>query len=201
MKTLSTLLREADPLRHEPDPLERERHRLRHTVVSAGSAVKARSPRWRRTPVAVLAAVAALVCLVVVGIQIWPLEAAAIQFEVRLAEEHPAEGLREARVAGSGRLIYLHPAVIVTNDDIAESALVEGDRPSRHGVVVRFTPAGGRQLEQATAGHIGKPMAILLDGEVAAAPVVRSRISVSALLSGDYTRADAERIANGIRRR
>lgn len=206
MKTLRTLLREADPLRHEPDLLERERGRLRQAVVSAASAVTAPSPRRRRTPVVILATFAALVCIVVVGIQTWPLgdtplQAAAIQFEVRLAEEHPGDGLHEARVAGSTRVVYLHPAAIVTNDDIAESHLVEGDRASRFGVAVQFTSTGARRMEQATAGHVGKLVAILIDGEVVVAPVLRSPIRTSAVLSGDYTRAEAERIADGIRRR
>jgi preprotein translocase subunit SecD len=53
-------------------------------------------------------------------------------------------------------------------------------------------------MRQATANHIGRPLAILIDGEVITAPVVRGPISTSALISGDYTRAEADRIVNGI---
>jgi preprotein translocase subunit SecD len=43
-------------------------------------------------------------------------------------------------------------------------------------------------------------MAVLVDGRVVMAPVVRSPISGSAVITGNFTRADAERIAEGIYR-
>lgn len=53
-------------------------------------------------------------------------------------------------------------------------------------------------MRQATAAHLSRPVAILIDGKVVIAPVVRSAISSSAIITGDYSRVDAERIANGI---
>jgi len=54
-------------------------------------------------------------------------------------------------------------------------------------------------MRRATATHIGKPMAVLIDGDVVAAPIVKSPFGQSAVISGDYTRSEAERIARGIR--
>jgi len=53
-------------------------------------------------------------------------------------------------------------------------------------------------MRQATANHIGKPVAVLIDGEVVTAPVLRGPISTLGLISGDYTRAEANRIVSGI---
>jgi preprotein translocase subunit SecD len=152
-----------------------------------------------------VATVAAIVIgVVAVGSQLWlrggtTLRAAAIRFEVRLAEDHPAAGLREARIAGSDRVVYLHQEVVVTNEDIAQSSVVQGDRPSRFGVGVQFTTAGTQKMRQATASHVGRPVAILIDGEVVTAPVLKDPITgTSAMISGDYTQAEAERIVNGI---
>ena len=50
----------------------------------------------------------------------------------------------------------------------------------------------------ATQGHLDRPVAILLDGDVVMAPVVKSPISGSAMITGNYTRAEAERIVTGI---
>ena len=50
----------------------------------------------------------------------------------------------------------------------------------------------------ATASHIGKPVAILIDGDVVMAPVLTGLISTSAVIDGNYTRAEAERIVDGI---
>ena len=50
----------------------------------------------------------------------------------------------------------------------------------------------------ATQGHIGKPIAILVDGQVVTAPTVRAAISTTGVISGDFTKAEADRIAAGI---
>ena len=204
MTTLRDILQDADPLRHEPHRLEGRRDRLRQAVVAATSEVTTPSYPWfRRTPVALLAAVALIVVgIVVVGSQMWSQGGAtlqaAIRFEVRLAEDHPTAGLREARIAGSDRVVYVYQEAIVTNSDIAHSSVVQGDGPSRFWVDVQFNAAGTQKMRQATANHVGRPVAILIDGDVVTAPIVRSLIGTSAVISGDYTKAEAERIVNGI---
>lgn len=203
MKTLRDILQNADPLRHEAHRLKGQRERLRQTIVTAASDDVTPPSTSFRTRLALLATVALIVGgLVAVGFQIWSQGGAtlqaAIRFEVRLAEDHPAPGLREARIAGSDRVTYLHQEIIVTNSDIAQSRVLQGDGPSRFGVDVQFTATGAQKMRQATASHVGRPVAILIDGEVVMAPVVRSSISTSAVISGDYTRAEAERIVNGI---
>ena len=203
MKTVRDIFRDADPLLQEPHRLEGERDRLRQAVLAAASDVTTPSSAWFRTPVALLATVALiLVGVVAVGSQIWSRGGAtlqaAIRFEVRFAEAHPAAGLREARIAGADQVVYLHEEIIVTNDDIAQSAVVQGDGPSHFGVGVEFNAGGAEKMRQATASHIGGPVAILMDGDVVAAPVLRGPISTSAVISGDFTKAEAERIVNGI---
>jgi preprotein translocase subunit SecD len=86
---------------------------------------------------------------------------------------------------------------VVTNDDIARSWVLQ-DGPDRFGVSVELVEPGAQRMRQATAGHLGRPVAILIDGEVVAAPVLRAAISNSAVISGDFTRTEAERIADGI---
>jgi preprotein translocase subunit SecD len=41
-------------------------------------------------------------------------------------------------------------------------------------------------------------VAILIDGQVVASPSLKSAIRSSALINGNFTRSDAERIANGM---
>jgi preprotein translocase subunit SecD len=53
-------------------------------------------------------------------------------------------------------------------------------------------------MRQATSSHVGAPLAFLLNGDVVAAPVVVGPMSTSVAIGGDYTRAEAERLANGI---
>jgi SecD/SecF fusion protein len=53
-------------------------------------------------------------------------------------------------------------------------------------------------MRKASGNHIGKPVAIIIDGRVVMAPVVRSPIGDSALVTGHFTKAEAERIVHGI---
>jgi preprotein translocase subunit SecD len=123
---------------------------------------------------------------------------AAIRFEVRLAEDRPASGLHEAKVSGSHRSVYLHDEVIVTNGDIAAARVVQGGGPSQYAISIEFNASGAEKMRAATGNHIGKPVAILLDGQVIMAPLLRTTIGPSAEITGNYTRTQAERIVRGI---
>ena len=178
--------------------------RIRQAVVTGISERRSFSFPWGLAPLAlwVIAAVIIVGVLGVVFQQVWSQNgatlAAAVRFEIRLAEDQPAPGLRETRVGESEQVVYLHTATVVTNDDVERSRVVPGDRPEDYGVVVELNAAGAQKMREATAGHIGRPMAVLVDGVVVVAPVVRTVVSASAVISGQYTRAEAERIVNGI---
>ena len=205
MNDIRNILQDADPLRHEPPPSEGERDRLRHAAVAAASdATTSASSAWFRTPVALVAMFAMImVGVVAFGSRSWTPGSttvqAAVRFEVRLAEDQPAAGLRAVKVTGADRTIYLHEEIVITNADIESSAIVPGKGPSQFGVGVRLTAEGARKMREATANHAGRPLAILIDGEVVMAPTLRSAVSDSALISGDFSQAEAERIVNGIR--
>lgn len=197
---LRSLLQDADPLRHEAPRLDAERDRIRRTILDSkpmAPAKVAASPR--RTLVAALAVIGLVGAAL--GYQMWAHGSsavlAAVRFEARFAEEQPIPGLTVAEIADSGRVIYLHPEIVVNNDDIVQSWVVE-DGPNLFGVAVELSPSGAERMRQATSSHIGRPIAILIDGAVATAPVVRSPISNSAVISGNYSRGEARRIADGI---
>jgi hypothetical protein len=202
MKSVSDILREADPLRHEPMPGAGDRERIRRAVLTASGATAPALTRFRAS-VAVMAVVAAiLIAIAALGSRTGPQGSAtvyaAVRFEVRLAEDQAGAGLRGAKVAGSDRVIYLHEDVVVTNSDIARSAVAPGASPATFNVGIRFNEAGAEKMRRATANHLGKPLAVLIDGEVVMAPTLRSPISDSALISGDFSQTEAERIVNGI---
>lgn len=204
MKTVREILRDHDPLRHEPLPGDRERDRIRRTVIEAASRVTpASTTACSRAPLAVLALVALIIIgVLAVGARTGPRGSAtvyaAVRFEVRLAETQPGAGLHEVRVSGSDRSIYLHDEVVVTNADIERCTAVSGSDASRYNIGVEFNAAGAEKMRQATLAHEGRPIAVLIDGEVVMAPVLRSPVARSAVISGDYTKAEAERIINGI---
>lgn len=207
MNDLRELLQDADPLRHEPLPPNEQRTSRRQVIVKAARRNPAPAGASSRSRTRVFATSALMVvAAVVLGAVLWSLFnsnlQAAIQFEVRLAESKPAPGLQKAKVEGSHRYVYLHKDVIVSNNDIAEVRAVRDGGPSQYAISVKFNAAGAEKMRRATEAHIGKHLAILLDGRVVMAPVIRSSVGASAMITGNFTKAEAEetaeRIAKGI---
>ncbi|HET9179167.1 MAG TPA: hypothetical protein VFQ24_12490 [Terriglobia bacterium] len=203
MNKLRELLQDADPLQHEPALPPAQRALRRQAVLAAASRTYVPAggrPRSRRAVLATSALM--LAAVLALGAVLWSVFnsnlQAAIRFEVRMAETSPAAGLQKAKVADSDRYVYLHSEVVVSNSDIAAVQVVETGGPSQYGISVKFNAAGADKMRQATQAHIGKPLAILLDGQVIMAPVVRDAVGQSAMLTGHYTKAAAQNIAERI---
>lgn len=217
MSPVRDVLRAADPWRHE-SPSDRDA-RLRaawarvHAVTEERREQRARSraevdgamavpTSWPRPRRRAGWAVAVCAVMAMAGVTLWQRAAtpvlAAVRFEVRLAETMATPGLREAPVGAEPRLVYLHDEVVISNDHVAAARVVSGRDVEHFAVEIVFTPEGAGRMIQATSGHVGRPMALLVDGLVTLAPTVRSPISDRARLTGDYTRGEAERIAAGL---
>jgi hypothetical protein len=119
--------------------------------------------------------------------------------EVRLAEAEPVRGLTfEAALKGSPKKVYLHYAVLIANGDVQSARLV--DSGGRYDVAITLSPDGAARMTSATARHVGRPLAIILDGEVAAVLTIRKALGAEVLFSGDFTREEAARIVSGLQR-
>lgn len=126
-------------------------------------------------------------------------ERPAITLELRRAEFEPGDGLMKATVEGSGLPIYLHQAVELGNEDIAEAKgnVLEDDSLA---VAVMFTAAGSAKMRRVSKEHRNKPLAIVVDGKVTSAPVLTGIISERGLITGPFTAEDIERIVEGLSR-
>jgi preprotein translocase subunit SecD len=121
-----------------------------------------------------------------------------VKVEIRRAESEPADGLTEALVAGTNQKVYLHKKADVTNEDIADAKviLVEDKYPA---IEITFTKAGKKKMTVYSKEQMGKPMAVLVDGVVISAPIVKSKIGDKAWIQGILTVTEAQDIANGIK--
>jgi preprotein translocase subunit SecD len=125
-----------------------------------------------------------------------PDEKPKVKFEFRRAEAKPAEGLTEATVQGTTDKVYLHKTAELTAADVA-SAAVTTDPVSKDPVVeVVFTDAGAKKMAKLTEEHTGKLLAVVLDGKVLTAPVIRAKISARAAITGKFTEAEAKKLAD-----
>lgn len=192
MKTLPDLLREADPLAHELPVSTQARRISRQAILNAPRGME----KGPRRPVAMAAVIGGALIGISAGVGYWWLAVdvvAAVSFEVRLAETHPSDDGFPDRVVVDRR-----QEPVVTNSDIAHADVIPGDDASTFSVAVTFTEDGAEKLARASEHYLGRPLAILVDGEVVAAPVLRAAISNSAVITGNYTKTEAEKIAAGI---
>lgn len=132
-----------------------------------------------------------LLCLACLGTAV--AEEPKMKFELRLAETAPAKGLKEAVVEGTTRKVYLHKEAVVTGRDIAE-ARPTSDSAGKDAIGITFTKAGGEKIAKATGAHKGKPLAIVVNGKVISAPVIRAKISTKAVISGEFSKKEIKRI-------
>ena len=117
--------------------------------------------------------------------------------EIRLAEAEPVRGLTfEAPVKGSEKKVHIHYATVVTNGDLLKARVVEIS--GRYEVGVTLTPQGAEKMTDATSRHRGRPLAIILDGEIVAVQTVRQALGSEVAFAGGFTQADATRIVAGL---
>jgi preprotein translocase subunit SecD len=122
---------------------------------------------------------------------------ASVTLEFRPGSQSPGSGLTEMTVPGSERPVYVSDDVLLSNADVESARVVSG--PHGPQIEVVFTRAGTERFTTATEQNIMKPLAILVDGKLLSAPIVREKITGGrAVLSGRFTEQEAKRIADGI---
>ena len=120
-------------------------------------------------------------------------------FELRLAEAEPVRGLTfEATVKNSGKKLHLHYATVVTNGDVSRARVVESR--GQYEVAIRLNDDGAAKMTSATTRHVGRPLAIIIDGGVVADLTVRMALGAEVVFSANFTQAEAMRIVEGLNR-
>ena len=86
---------------------------------------------------------------------------------------------------------------LVTSADItgANASPTEG----QWGLNVNVTDEAAKRVHDFSAQHIGRTLALLIDGKVQGTPTIVGTITAKGFLIGEFSRADAERLATAIR--
>lgn len=91
--------------------------------------------------------------------------------------------------------IAVEKDAMLSGEDVAD-ARPAFDNMNRAYVTLNFNNRGGRIFERVTGENVGRRMAIVLDGKVYSAPVIRERIGGGrASISGNFTTAEAQDLA------
>ncbi|MBO4369311.1 MAG: protein translocase subunit SecD [Desulfovibrio sp.] len=93
------------------------------------------------------------------------------------------------------RLLAIEKDAMLTGEDV-EDARPAFDQMNQAYVALTFNSRGGRIFEKVTGENVGRRMAIVLDGKVYSAPVIRERIGGGrASISGSFTTEEAQDLA------
>lgn len=109
--------------------------------------------------------------------------------QICLAETEPIEGWVKHDVE-NGDPIYVSPQALIREDDIRSVKAEDGEH-SRN-ILIQLTRSAGKKMAAATEANLNKPMAILFKGSLISAPLVRSKIHRSVMISGDFSAAEID---------
>ena len=99
---------------------------------------------------------------------------------------------------GAGYLM-LNTKVIIDNSNFKSASIGQQHQTNLPTVNFVLTDTGTRKFCEFTAKHIGKPFAILLDGEILAAPNINTAICGGrGFIEGDFTTQEAKDLARSL---
>jgi preprotein translocase subunit SecD len=119
-----------------------------------------------------------------------------------LQEGAPA-GFSISLIQGSDRReegLVISETPVVTGSELADAEATVDPGTLQPAILLRFDAAGTQKLARFTQENMGRALAVVLDGRVVSAPLIREPIlGGHAQISGTLTKVDAEEIAGRLR--
>jgi preprotein translocase subunit SecD len=104
------------------------------------------------------------------------------QFSIRAASDQPVAGWD--RMEFDNKAVWVSPTISLSPEDIMRAEPARGP-DGRMAVRVAFTESGARKMRDLSLAQMDKLVAMLLDGKVIFAPLIRSEISKEAQITGN----------------
>jgi preprotein translocase subunit SecD len=109
------------------------------------------------------------------------------------------KGAREGGEKASGRrdtMYLLKERTLLTGQSLENAQVKISDRFGEPYVAIKFNPQGAKDFDRITGENVNRRLAIILDGAVYSAPVIKERISGGdAQITGSFTMDDAKDLA------
>src|SRR5262249_374111 len=118
------------------------------------------------------------------------------RIEFRRGSEEPVNGWLKMKHVISQKEFFVSPAREITGTDIRRAVvrivyMLPGQTVEVH---IEFSDEGAQKMDDLTRRHLTHPLAVLVDGELRAAPRVFSPISTRAQLTNVFTVEEAARM-------
>jgi len=102
----------------------------------------------------------------------------------------------DARAASQQTEYIVRREILVSGENLINAATTFDQQSGGPAVSFRFDASGGRRFGQVTTDNVGKPFAIVLDGRVISAPVIRQPIlGGSGIITGGFSVQEANDLA------
>jgi SecD/SecF fusion protein len=106
------------------------------------------------------------------------------------------EGYELKRGEESGEPLLLEKKVVLTGDALTDAEVRFQGEFNQPVVSLKFNADGAKKFSDLTTAHVGQRLAIVLDGKVQSAPVIREAITTGeAVISGRFTVEEAQDLA------
>lgn len=103
---------------------------------------------------------------------------------------------RNQRTGQVSRAPFLVKKQILMTGDVITDAKVQPDRGGKMIIHIDFNSVGAQQFERITGDHVRERLAIILDGRIYSAPVIKDRIAGgSAIIEGAFSPEEAHDLA------
>jgi preprotein translocase subunit SecD len=114
-------------------------------------------------------------------------------------------GFRISLIQGSDRReegLVISETPVVTGSELADAEATVDPGTLQPAILLQFDAAGTQKLTRFTQENMGRALAIVLDGRVVSAPLIREPIlGGHAQISGTLTRTEADELAGRLRAR
>lgn len=91
--------------------------------------------------------------------------------------------------------VVVERTVVAANGDVERVERTTGTTPDEQAYAIRLTRAAATRFEEVTGAAIGRRLAVVIDGKVAMAPVIRTRIVGGQVVVTAHDPAVLERLA------
>ena len=122
-----------------------------------------------------------------------PQTSSVLQF--RLVDDSPAKKGEPLKDVESGETLHIMPEVLLSEADIASASIEEQPRDGAYTLRLTLTADGRRKFAEITERNVGRRLAIVYEGAVLSAPLIRTRISGPVVMIQGSNSAQIKRLA------
>ena len=123
-------------------------------------------------------------------------QTAKLEFRLVADPGDPPNEVEQLPMQKGGGMITVQKRVMVDGEDLVDAQQSFDQQTGEPDVTFRFNLRGGQKFGRVTTENVGRPFAIVLDGKVISAPVIRSPITGgTGQITGNFTIDEASNLA------